>query len=151
ANYSTIARLVPPERRDLASQEMRHRQKSGDANDDGDLRNLRHLQRHFNLPGLDELVESLNFQPRRPQNPPGAGKPFPPGLASPRPNLDDLHYRLQLNQCRALKLGVEYFRSLWPRNMGILYWQLNDCWPGVTSWSAIDGDGKFKPLWYATR
>jgi beta-mannosidase len=34
--------------------------------------------------------------------------------------------------------------------MGTLYWQLNDCWP-VTSWSAIDGDGRFKPLWYATR
>jgi beta-mannosidase len=34
--------------------------------------------------------------------------------------------------------------------MGTLYWQLNDCWP-VTSWSAIDGDGRPKPLWYATR
>ncbi len=34
--------------------------------------------------------------------------------------------------------------------MGTLYWQLNDCWP-VTSWSAIDGYGRRKPLWYATR
>src|SRR5690606_17393069 len=29
-------------------------------------------------------------------------------------------------------------------------WQLNDCWP-VTSWSAVDGDGRRKPLWYALR
>jgi beta-mannosidase len=151
ANYSTIARLVPAEKRDLGSQEMRHRQKSGDANDDGDLRNLRHLQRNFNLPGLDELVESLNFQPRPPQPQPGVVTPFRPADAPSKVNFDDLHYLLLLNQCRALKLGVEYFRSLWPRNMGTLYWQLNDCWPGVTSWSAIDGDGRFKPLWYATR
>jgi beta-mannosidase len=29
-------------------------------------------------------------------------------------------------------------------------WQLNDCWP-VTSWAAVDGDGRRKPLWYAMR
>ena len=34
--------------------------------------------------------------------------------------------------------------------MGTIVWQLNDCWP-VTSWSAIDGDGRRKPLWYALR
>ena len=34
--------------------------------------------------------------------------------------------------------------------MGTVLWQLNDCWP-VTSWAAIDGDGRRKPLWYALR
>src|SRR4051794_34174997 len=34
--------------------------------------------------------------------------------------------------------------------MGTLYWQLNDCYP-VTSWAAIDSEGRLKPLWYATR
>ena len=29
-------------------------------------------------------------------------------------------------------------------------WQLNDCWP-VTSWAAIDGDERPKPLWWALR
>jgi beta-mannosidase len=29
-------------------------------------------------------------------------------------------------------------------------WQLNDCWP-VTSWAAVDGDGRVKPLWWALR
>jgi beta-mannosidase len=34
--------------------------------------------------------------------------------------------------------------------MGSVVWQLNDCWP-VTSWAAVDGDGRRKPLWYALR
>ncbi len=34
--------------------------------------------------------------------------------------------------------------------MGTVMWQLNDMWP-VTSWAAIDGDGRRKPLWYALR
>jgi beta-mannosidase len=60
------------------------------------------------------------------------------------------HYATQVNQARALQLGVEWFRFLQPRCMGVIYWQLNDCWP-VTSWAAVDGDGRQKPLWYATR
>lgn len=63
---------------------------------------------------------------------------------------DDWHYLLQLNQARALRAGVEWFRSRQPVCMGVLYWQLNDCYP-VTSWSAIDSDGRPKLLWYATR
>jgi beta-mannosidase len=65
-------------------------------------------------------------------------------------NFDDRHYLLQLNQARALKTGVEWFRSRQPVCMGTLYWQLNDCYP-VVSWSAIDSNGLLKPLWYATR
>ena len=34
--------------------------------------------------------------------------------------------------------------------MGTVVWQLNDCWP-VTSWAAVDGDGRKKLLWYALR
>ena len=32
--------------------------------------------------------------------------------------------------------------------MGSLVWQLNDCWP-VTSWAAIDGKGREKPLYFS--
>jgi len=65
-------------------------------------------------------------------------------------NFDDWLFVTQLNQARAVQTGVEWFRSRQPVCMGALYWQINDCWP-VTSWAAIDGDGRPKPLWYATR
>ena len=65
-------------------------------------------------------------------------------------HFDDWLYLTQLNQARAMSVGVEWYRSRQPICMGTLYWQLNDCWP-VTSWAAIDGDGRPKPLWYATR
>jgi beta-mannosidase len=70
-------------------------------------------------------------------------------LPAPR-DFDDWHYLTQLNQARALSLGIEHFRSLRPYCMGTIMWQLNDCWP-VTSWAAVDGDGRKKPLWYALR
>lgn len=63
---------------------------------------------------------------------------------------DDWHYLTQVNQARAIRLGVEHFRSLWPYCAGSVVWQLNDCWP-VTSWSAVDGDGRRKPLFHALR
>ncbi|MER7165501.1 glycoside hydrolase family 2 TIM barrel-domain containing protein [Micromonospora sp. NPDC000207] len=65
-------------------------------------------------------------------------------------DFDRWHYLTQLNQARAIQLGVEHFRSHRGVCMGTIVWQLNDCWP-VTSWSAIDGDGRRKPLWYALR
>jgi beta-mannosidase len=65
-------------------------------------------------------------------------------------DFDDWHFAMQLNQARAVSFGIEHFRSLRPRCFGTIVWQLNDCWP-VTSWAAIDGDGRKKPLWYALK
>ena len=70
-------------------------------------------------------------------------------LPAPR-DFDDWHYLTQLNQARAVSVGVEHLRGLYPRCMGAVVWQLNDCWP-VTSWAAVDGAGRRKPLWYALR
>ncbi|ASO19316.1 beta-mannosidase [Actinoalloteichus hoggarensis] len=65
-------------------------------------------------------------------------------------DFDSWFWAAQLNQARAVALGIEHFRSLSPLCAGTVVWQLNDCWP-VTSWAAIDGDGRRKPLWYALR
>ncbi|MEN3306958.1 MAG: beta-mannosidase [Micromonosporaceae bacterium] len=65
-------------------------------------------------------------------------------------DFDDWHFLTQLNQARAVTLGVEHFRAQRPVCMGAIVWQLNDCWP-VTSWAAVDGDGRRKPLWHALR
>jgi beta-mannosidase len=72
-----------------------------------------------------------------------------PHLPAPT-TFEDWHWATSLNQARAVALGVEHFRSLAPRCTGVVVWQLNDCWP-VTSWAAVDGDGRRKPLWYALR
>ncbi|GAA0436745.1 glycoside hydrolase family 2 protein [Leifsonia naganoensis] len=72
-----------------------------------------------------------------------------PHFAVPE-DFDDWHFAMQLNQARAVRLGVEHYRSLRPRCFGTIVWQLNDCWP-VTSWAAIDGAGRKKPLWYALK
>jgi len=64
-------------------------------------------------------------------------------------DFDDWLFLTQLVQARAMTTAVEWFRT---RNScsGALFWQFNDCWP-VTSWSAIDGDGRPKPLFYAAK
>ncbi|MEV0901837.1 glycoside hydrolase family 2 protein [Actinoplanes sp. NPDC049802] len=60
------------------------------------------------------------------------------------------HYLTQLNQVRAVRTGIEHWRSHWPHTAGTILWQLNDLWP-VTSWAAVDGAGRHKPLYHALR
>ena len=72
-----------------------------------------------------------------------------PHLALPE-SMPDWHWAMSLNQARAIRFALEHFRSWMGRCMGSLVWQLNDCWP-VTSWAAVDGNGREKPLWYAIR
>ena len=59
-------------------------------------------------------------------------------------------YLSQVQQALAIRTAVEYWRSLKPRCMGSLYWQLNDVWP-VASWSSLDYDGGWKLLHYEAR
>ncbi|WP_046729116.1 glycoside hydrolase family 2 protein [Streptomyces humi] len=71
-------------------------------------------------------------------------------FAFPEGDFDRWHYLTQVNQARAVAAGIEHWRSHWPVCAGTVVWQLNDCWP-VTSWAAIDGDGREKPLWHELR
>lgn len=68
----------------------------------------------------------------------------------PEGDFDRWHYLTQVNQARAVATGIEHWRSHWPVCAGTVVWQLNDCWP-VTSWAAIDGDGREKPLYHELR
>ena len=71
---------------------------------------------------------------------------------------DDWLYAMQLQQARAVRHGVDRWRSLRGRCLGSVVWQLNDCWP-VTSWAALDLGtdaagapvARRKPLWHALR
>ena len=59
-------------------------------------------------------------------------------------------YLSQVQQSVAIRQGCEYFRSIKPITRGIIYWQLNDCWP-VASWSSIEYDGRCKQLQYQAK
>ncbi len=56
-------------------------------------------------------------------------------------------YLSQVQQALAIKTAVEWWRTLQPRCMGTIYWQLNDVWP-VASWSSVEYTGKWKHLHY---
>jgi beta-mannosidase len=53
-------------------------------------------------------------------------------------------------QAEGISYGVEHWRRHMGRVSGILYWQLNDCWP-VASWASIDYFGRWKALHYAAK
>jgi len=112
-------------------------------------------------PTFSTLRRSISDEPLTPDSPgmahhqkaAGGSAKLALGLANHLPapaDFDDWHYLTQLNQARAVAYGIEHFRSLRPLCAGAIMWQLNDCWP-VTSWAAVDGDGRKKPLWYAMR
>lgn len=73
-------------------------------------------------------------------------------------DFDDWLFSMQVQQARAVRYGIERWRSLRGRCLGSIVWQINDCWP-VTSWAALDlgtnaaGEtvARRKPLWYAIR
>lgn len=60
-----------------------------------------------------------------------------------------LVYLSQVLQGEAMRTGVEQWRRD-PACSGVLYWQLNDCWP-VASWASIDYFGRWKAAHYASR
>ena len=65
-------------------------------------------------------------------------------------DFESLVYLSMVLQAEGIRYGVEHWRRHPDRVAGILYWQLNDCWP-VASWSSLDYFGRWKALHYATR
>ena len=61
-----------------------------------------------------------------------------------------LVYLSMVLQSEGIRYGVEHWRRHIDRVAGIIYWQLNDCWP-VASWSSLDYFGRWKALHYAAR
>jgi beta-mannosidase len=59
-------------------------------------------------------------------------------------NFKELIYISQLLQTLSIKYACEWWRTLKVCD-GILYWQLNDIWPGF-SWSSIEYNGNWKIL-----
>nr|WP_160115010.1 glycoside hydrolase family 2 protein [Bryocella elongata] len=68
----------------------------------------------------------------------------------PAKDFDSMIYLSQLEQAEAIRYAVETMRSRRPRNMGTLFWQLDDCWP-VASWSSLDYFGHPKALQFFAR
>jgi beta-mannosidase len=112
-------------------------------------------------PTWSTMTSSINDAPLTPESPgmlvhqkaSEGNTKLTDGLVAhlPLPNeIGDWHWAMSLNQAIAVTTAIEYFRSLEPHCMGSIVWQLNDCWP-VTSWAAVDGYERPKPLLYALR
>ncbi len=69
----------------------------------------------------------------------------------PQPSdLESWSYLSQVNQAEGMALGIRAHRFSKPYCMGTLYWQLNDCWPGI-SWSGMEYGGRWKALHHKVR
>jgi beta-mannosidase len=62
----------------------------------------------------------------------------------------ELLWMTQLIQALCVQVAVEHSRRIQGRMDGVLYWQLNDLWPGAT-WSSLDVHGKWKALHYLAK
>ncbi len=65
-------------------------------------------------------------------------------------NFEDTVYLSQTMQAEAICMITEHMRRHRDICNGVIYWQLNDCWPGIT-WSSVDYFGRPKALHYASR
>ena len=65
-------------------------------------------------------------------------------------DLDEYVDFSMISQAEGLKFALEHFRRRKPHCSGTLFWQLDDCWPGL-SWSVLDYHGFGKAGYYYAR
>jgi len=65
-------------------------------------------------------------------------------------DMERWHWAMQYAQAESVRVGISHLLAEFPRCSGMVYWQINDCWP-VISWAAVDGYGRPKPLLYAIK
>ena len=68
----------------------------------------------------------------------------------PPTDLDASLWLSQLTQALCIQYAAEHARRIQGRMDGLLYWQVNDLWPGAT-WSSIDVYGRWKALHHFAR
>ena len=91
------------------------------------------MMRHEKRPGGNETVEYYVHE--------RYGKPE---------TFEEFIYLQNLVQGEAIKMATEHLRTNKFRCNGILYWQLNDCWPGL-SCSSVDYNFGLKALHYFSK
>ena len=68
----------------------------------------------------------------------------------PPKDLESSLWLTQLTQALCIQYAADHARRIQGRMDGLLYWQLNDLWPGAT-WSSIDVFGRWKALQFFAR
>jgi beta-mannosidase len=59
-------------------------------------------------------------------------------------------YTSQVLQALVMETQIEHWRRNMDRTRGVLYWQLNDCWPGTT-WASMDYNLRPKALQHCAK
>lgn len=99
---------------------------------------LRRRQRHPE--GQEQMLKMLGRHFRLPPE-------HAAGEAAQRKAFDDFLYLTQVQQSRCYETAIAQWRRLRAdpsvKTMGVLYWQLNDIWPGP-SWSSIERSGAWR-------
>lgn len=100
----------------------------------------------------DSVLSEINLFHQKNGN--GKGNPMildkMKGYFRPPKDFESSLWLSQILQSYGMNIGIEHWRTDWPKSSGSFVWQYNDCWPGPT-WSSIDFYGRWKAAQYGYR